>query len=753
MGGARDLPDPTLVLDGQRARRRTQRAGGNPSPADADNGGQVAPSTGDGPEASGLQSDSEQNPNDVIDIDDSDAETVNDASTGQKRRKSVNSDGPSRKRPRSDPPPVTAPDVPAGTEEGDNAASTSRTKSSGDPTAVDKDGFLADVEVTSLNGNQKKKTDAIKDIKHFFDDIYHMSKPGGKVQSRRICKACHGGKKSIVAEATTLRRHLEAEHYAAYHRWAKKNDFESALPSDRRAKKEAEAKDTQPTLDQHLREKPEQEVIIPYSDALFREAAIEWLVATDQPIDALENPKFVNMIDIAARAKNGVRLPKKKATRKGIINLFQERMDNLRKKLNGPTVSGEIHITDDAWQADNGDGYLAVTGHWIEEVSPGIWESREALIGFTRLNNAHNGVRLGQALYKIVARLGIQKRIGYMTTDGAANNGTAAIEFAKQLLERDQVVWDPVERHLPCMAHIINLATQALIAAYSKAPHFDPKNPENHVPDTDALFRDEIGLVRAIAVKSIQSHECQERSSAKRREIFKGLQVQASARTDGVEFVDLFVHDIAFDGSSLEERAKIRNLKLTAEEWTRHAEKAQQAFSSGTIPSLHNAIPALEALHSAWSKRAKKPDNIFYADALEKAADKINEYYEKSAKSTAQVMAMGRYFDKHWGAELAKEARDTAETILARPQPSSKFGTLLRELTPESDDDEPTTSEPHRDPQRPWLDEFEEYYTSRPEVIPENISMVAWWGMCRSPSNMALAGARPACHSGVFGVQ
>ena len=48
-----------------------------------------------------------------------------------------------------------------------------------------------------------------------------------------------------------------------------------------------------------------------------------------------------------------------------------------------------------------------------------------------------------------------------------------------------------------CLAHVINLATQVLISTYSKAPHFDPRNPEGHVPSG----RDEVGLVRAIAVK------------------------------------------------------------------------------------------------------------------------------------------------------------------------------------------------------------------------------------------------------------
>ncbi|KAJ7835284.1 hypothetical protein B0H14DRAFT_2590420 [Mycena olivaceomarginata] len=88
---------------------------------------------------------------------------------------------------------------------------------------------------------------------------------------------------------------------------------------------------------------------------------------------------------------------------------------------NGPTVAGEIDLTDDAWTASNGDGYLGVSGHWIEEVTSGTWESREALISF----------------------------VGYLTTDNANNNGTAAVEFAAQLLRNDKIVWHPKERHLP----------------------------------------------------------------------------------------------------------------------------------------------------------------------------------------------------------------------------------------------------------------------------------------------------------------
>ena len=36
-----------------------------------------------------------------------------------------------------------------------------------------------------------------------------------------------------------------------------------------------------------------------------------------------------------------------------------------------------------------------------------------------------------------------------------------------------------------------------LISTYSKSPHFDPKQPDAHVPTS----RDEVGLIRAIVVK------------------------------------------------------------------------------------------------------------------------------------------------------------------------------------------------------------------------------------------------------------
>jgi hypothetical protein len=99
-----------------------------------------------------------------------------------------------------------------------------------------------------------------------------------------------------VDQATTLRRHLEAYHsvsfrcavYAPtncyqgrYRKWAQDTNFESKLPGDV-LKRKAAAEQVTRTLDCDLREKKPAERIVKYSDNAFHQAAIEWLVATDQ---------------------------------------------------------------------------------------------------------------------------------------------------------------------------------------------------------------------------------------------------------------------------------------------------------------------------------------------------------------------------------------------------------------------------------------------------------------------------------------
>ena len=93
-----------------------------------------------------------------------------------------------------------------------------------------------------------------------------------------------------------------------------------------------------------------------------------------------------------------------------------------------------------------------------------------------------------------------------------------------------------------CLAHVINLATQMLISTYSKSLHFDPNMPDAHVPTS----RDEVGLIRAIVVKvntilyptqTMLLTAMQERSSAKRKEMWKTIQMKANEGLKPVQLI------------------------------------------------------------------------------------------------------------------------------------------------------------------------------------------------------------------------
>jgi hypothetical protein len=78
-------------------------------------------------------------------------------------------------------------------------------------------------------------------------------------------------------------------------------------------------------------------------------------------------------------------------------------------------------LTCDAWQASNTDGYFAVTGAWIDEAGPGQWVKQTSLFGFIRMNCAHNGSRLGKALYKVIARLNIAHKVSVLINSAFIN--------------------------------------------------------------------------------------------------------------------------------------------------------------------------------------------------------------------------------------------------------------------------------------------------------------------------------------------
>ncbi|KAF8800066.1 hypothetical protein BYT27DRAFT_7012753, partial [Phlegmacium glaucopus] len=94
---------------------------------------------------------------------------------------------------------------------------------------------------------------------------------------------------------------------AVYRKWCKQNNFESMLPKDTKARRATFLETTlrQSQVDSHFNPMKPEDKPKPYTNKLFKEAAIQWLIETDQPIQAFDHPAFQKMVETAAHATHG----------------------------------------------------------------------------------------------------------------------------------------------------------------------------------------------------------------------------------------------------------------------------------------------------------------------------------------------------------------------------------------------------------------------------------------------------------------
>lgn len=667
------------------------------------------------------------------------------ASTRNQQRRVLDDDS------EEDTPPASQP-----ARKGAKAKKPTNEKERVDPRAVDDRGLLEDLSHIHAPEYTASARDKTRDIRAHFSEPRAVSGQKGKFRDCNACKRKKARKYWFTDEHSTLRRHMEASHEAEYTTWCKENDFESKLPKFLKAKKDAEAaKEQQSTLDDHLQPMPEA-----YSEEVFRQAVLEWLAATDQPLEAVQHKTFRRIINLACQAQHGVTLPSRKATRTELVNMLNKYYIDLAARLK--RAKGKISATCDSWTAENNDSYFAVTGHWIDEENPGKWTLEAALIGFVNIHHSHNGMRLGQALFKIFERVKIAENIGWVTCDNASNNGTMMTEVANRIQLEGDVSFDSAQRRIRCLAHIINLATQALLKARSEARF------------RGAGVRDEALLVRNVSIKERSSdlritrfHKIQaDRGVTMPRNLLRDMVVRWSSTkimldraVEHRKDINQFLRELEREETNAEKQEALGTLHISANEW-KNVEKllellslsddAQIAFSAETYPTLFNAVPALTLLLTAWEKRLADANFVEFHAALQLGINKLSDYKNQvqTAECDAYWVSMvihpeykfGPEFTHFWGdrtADLKKEMETKFKTRFdllhktngPETQPVVKKSGISRLR---ADAARPSNAAGSTAPTiEPWRIEYERFINTQYEVS-EGLSLVSWWGIYAS---------------------
>ncbi|KAI7961675.1 hypothetical protein MJO28_002164 [Puccinia striiformis f. sp. tritici] len=125
-----------------------------------------------------------------------------------------------------------------------------------------------------------------------------------------------------------------------------------------------------------------------------------------------------------------------------------------------PDLKSKISLTCNTWTSPSDVSVLGVTAHWIDN----HFSLQSITLAAQILKGSHTGVSLAEHLIKVLDEFDIHKHIFCITTDNTSNNRTMGVHLAETIpLDNENCL-------LGCMAHVINLAAQAGIEAFSSAP-------------------------------------------------------------------------------------------------------------------------------------------------------------------------------------------------------------------------------------------------------------------------------------------
>lgn len=198
----------------------------------------------------------------------------------------------------------------------------------------------------------------------------------------------------------------------------------------------------------------------------------------DQPLNAPQEQAFIDLVNTLNPLAHIV---SDKTIRADLMAEYEKKIVELKTELS--KVPGKISITMDGWTSKNGLPFLAIRGHWLDEE----WKLQSKLLDFAYIEGSHTGQNHSVILSKCLDRLNIAfSKIQAITADNAGSNNTL-FEWL------DDYGISAVTSQVRCLAHVLNLAVQDMLASLKVPSHCDP--------DYDNYLENEVGFCINLVIR------------------------------------------------------------------------------------------------------------------------------------------------------------------------------------------------------------------------------------------------------------
>ncbi|KAK1424369.1 hypothetical protein QVD17_19698 [Tagetes erecta] len=185
-----------------------------------------------------------------------------------------------------------------------------------------------------------------------------------------------------------------------------------------------------------------------YDPIKMRESIANWLMATEQPFNTVENDMFVYMMKTAN--------PKfEKLSRNTIKADCFKVYDHEKKKLKGLLrETSNISITTDCWKSSHQKiEYMVITGHFIDK----NWRLQKRVLSFVHVPPPRTGLDIAHGIYNCLKEWEIEGKIFSISVDNAAYNDRVVSTLKNNFSRVKKLPCGGRLFHVRCCAHILNL--------------------------------------------------------------------------------------------------------------------------------------------------------------------------------------------------------------------------------------------------------------------------------------------------------
>ena len=170
-------------------------------------------------------------------------------------------------------------------------------------------------------------------------------------------------------------------------------------------------------------------------------ALVEMICVDMQPVSIVEDSGFTKLLH---QLDPRYQIPSRRTLMRDILpKKYEDKMAIIQGILNeAPYVS----VTTDIWSSIQSIGYMTITAHCL---TPN-WELKSLVLQTRALSEAHTAANIAGVLKQCANERQIEDKLVGICTDNAAN-ATAAVSICG---------W----RHIPCLAHTLNLVVQAALS-------------------------------------------------------------------------------------------------------------------------------------------------------------------------------------------------------------------------------------------------------------------------------------------------